>query len=233
MKQVNTLLLSILLLSISSMTLANLGYTPEELRRLAELEKRSQPSTQTQALIQNKTQASREFQQQALEQARAWQSKLNTNDLQRAITIPEATPNPATAPTGVMVFVSLTMPESSLRSLLKQSEIWQVPLVIRGVLPQGFPATANKIQSLLTEPNGNTIQSGIAINPEWFRTFDIKEVPTFVAVKPGRCLPKQPCHHQDYDIIRGNVSLPDALEHLARGDNPEVVLPILQRQQQE
>ncbi|MGR5096843.1 type-F conjugative transfer system pilin assembly protein TrbC, partial [Vibrio maritimus] len=108
MKQVNTLLLSILLLSISSMTLANLGYTPEELRRLAELEKRSQPPTQTQALIQNKTQASREFQQQALEQARAWQSKLNTNDLQRAITIPEATPNPAAAPTGVMVFVSLT-----------------------------------------------------------------------------------------------------------------------------
>lgn len=233
MNSINKVLPTSLLLLGASMAQANIGYTSEELKRLAELEKRSQPSAQTQALIQGKTQASREFQQQALEQARAWQSKLNTHDLQQAITIPEANHNPAAAPTGVMVFVSLTMPESSLRSLLKQSEIWQVPLVIRGVLPQGFPATASKIQSLLTEPNGETIQSGIAINPEWFRTFDIKEVPTFVAIKPGRCLPKQPCHHQDYDIVRGNVSLPDALEHLARGDNPEVVLPILQRQQQE
>ncbi|MFS1886538.1 TrbC family F-type conjugative pilus assembly protein [Vibrio sp. 10N.261.54.E10] len=77
--------------------------------------------------------------------ARFWQDKLKPQHLKRVIDIPEPTQNPKAAPTGVMVFVSLTMPEASLRALLKQSEQWQVPLVIRGVLPGGFPATARRI----------------------------------------------------------------------------------------
>jgi conjugal transfer pilus assembly protein TrbC len=121
------------------------------------------------------------------------------------------------------------MPESSLKALLKQSEHWQVPLVIRGVLPQGFTATTNKIQALLETQKKEPIQSGFAISPQWFRTFNITEVPTFVAVKPGRCLPEQPCHQEDFDIVKGNVSISDALQHLATGDNPDVVKQVLLR----
>ncbi|MFS1963322.1 type-F conjugative transfer system pilin assembly protein TrbC [Vibrio lentus] len=118
-----------------------------------------------------------------------------------------------------------------LARAFKQSEQWQVPLVIRGVLPSGFPATARRIQSLLkTHQPDQPIQSGFAINPEWFRTFSVTEVPTFVAVKPGKCLPKQPCNETDYDLIKGNLSIPDALNQLARGDNPEVVNAVLRRQ---
>ncbi|MEZ8780285.1 type-F conjugative transfer system pilin assembly protein TrbC [Vibrio splendidus] len=181
--------------------------------------------------FQSQQRASDEIASDAKAMARFWQDKLKPQHLKRVIDIPEPTQNPKAAPTGVMVFVSLTMPEASLRALLKQSEQWQVPLVIRGVLPSGFPATARRIQSLLkTHQPDQPIQSGFAINPEWFRTFSVTEVPTFVAIKPGKCLPKQPCNETDYDLIKGNLSIPDALNQLARGDNPEVVNAVLRRQ---
>jgi conjugal transfer pilus assembly protein TrbC len=166
----------------------------------------------------------------AQEMALFWHEKLKPQHLERVIDIPEPKQNPNAAPTGVMVFVSLTMPDATLRALLKQSEQWQVPLVIRGVLPDGFPATARRIQSLLkTQTLDAPIQSRFAINPEWFRTFEVTEVPTFVAVKPGRSLPKQPCEASDFDRLTGNVSMSDALHLLAEGDNPEVVSPLLRR----
>ncbi|TXY44787.1 type-F conjugative transfer system pilin assembly protein TrbC [Vibrio mimicus] len=229
MNQIIILTLSLFWLCHPCSVMAAIGYTQEELDALAELEQSPLLPADTPSLIEEKVSASQAFNPQIREQARAWQEKLNPNHLQGMVDIPEATPNPNAAPVGVMVFVSLTMPESSLRSLLRQSEHWQVPLIIRGVLPEGFPATAAKIQSLLQERESQMIESGFAINPEWFRTFNVTEVPTFVAVKPGRCLPGQPCNEADFDIVKGNVSLPDALEHLARGDNRDVVRRVLQR----
>jgi conjugal transfer pilus assembly protein TrbC len=52
-----------------------------------------------------------------------------------------------------------------------------------------------------------------------------------VAVKPGRCLPKQACEESDYDLIKGNLSIPDALNQLTQGDNPDVVEEVLRRHQ--
>lgn len=235
MKHLQSLFIGSLTLFFSQMTFASIGYTQDELKALAKLEQQTssqQPSEQTQQAIETQQQASHEFMNYARQQARQWQEKLDPNSLQGMVDIPTPTENPNAAPTGVMVFVSLTMPKSSLKALLKQSEIWQVPLVIRGVLPDGFTATANTIQSLLQTNEKKPINSGFAISPEWFQTFNIQEVPTFVAVKPGRCLPKQPCSESDYDIVKGNVSLPDALEHLAKGDNPDVVRQVLQRRKQ-
>ncbi|HBB9944288.1 type-F conjugative transfer system pilin assembly protein TrbC [Vibrio parahaemolyticus] len=235
MKHLQSLFIGSLTLFFSQMTFASIGYTQNELKALAKLEQQTSsqaPSLQTQQDIETQQQTSTQFIEYARQQARQWQEKLDPNSLQGIIDTPTPTENPNAAPTGVMVFVSLTMPKSSLKALLKQSEIWQVPLVIRGVLPDGFTATANTIQSLLQTNEKKPINSGFAISPEWFQTFNIQEVPTFVAVKPGRCLPKQPCSESDYDIVKGNVSLPDALEHLAKGDNPDVVRQVLQRRKQ-
>ncbi|HCH1455196.1 type-F conjugative transfer system pilin assembly protein TrbC [Vibrio parahaemolyticus] len=232
MKHLQSLFIGSLTLFFSQMTFASIGYTQNELKALAKLEQQvtsQPPSLQTQQAMETQQQASHEFIEYARQQARQWQEKLDPNSLQGIVDIPTPTENPNAAPTGVMVFVSLTMPKSSLKALLKQSEIWQVPLVIRGVLPDGFTATANTIQSLLQTNEKKPINSGFAISPEWFQTFNIQEVPTFVAVKPGRCLPKQPCSENDYDIVKGNVSLPDALEQLTKGDNPDVVRQVLQR----
>ncbi|QFT13614.1 Type-F conjugative transfer system pilin assembly protein (plasmid) [Vibrio sp. THAF190c] len=209
------------------------AYTQEELQAFSKLEASmlKQPVPNEIAnTIQSRQRVSGQHSSDAKDMALFWKEKLKPKHLERAIDIPAPRQNPNAAPTGVMVFVSLTMPDATLRALLKQSAQWQVPLVIRGVLPSGFPATAKRIQSLLnTQKQDAPIQSGFAINPEWFRTFDVTQVPTFVAVKPGHCLPKQPCVATDYDRVTGNVSLPDALNLLAQGDNPEVVLPLLRK----
>ncbi|WP_286303332.1 type-F conjugative transfer system pilin assembly protein TrbC [Vibrio apostichopi] len=214
-------------------TTSSHAYTQEELEAFRELEAsmlEAPVSEDVVRTVESQYEASSEYSSKAKEMALFWQEKLRPQHLERVIDIPEPKQNPNAAPTGVMVFVSLTMPDATLRALLKQSAQWQVPLVIRGVLPGGFLETAKRIQSLLkTQTPGEPIQSGFAINPEWFRTFEVTEVPTFVAVKPGRCLPKHPCLDTDFDRLTGNVSLPDALNLLAEGDNPEVVNPLLRK----
>ncbi|MFA0125367.1 hypothetical protein AB4400_28805, partial [Vibrio sp. 10N.261.48.A2] len=49
----------------------------------------------------------------------------------------------------VMVFTSLGLPELTLKQQLAQSEQYQVPLIVRGLLPEGFEATSKRIMSLL------------------------------------------------------------------------------------
>nr|ADQ53941.1 putative conjugative transfer protein [Vibrio harveyi] len=99
--------------------------------------------------------------------------------------------------------------------------------LIRGVLPEGFPATAKRIESLIRSPNQAPIQSGFSISPDWFKQFDITKVPAFVSVKSGRCLPEQPCSNADYDILYGNISLYQALDYLATGDAQQNIHPLL------
>lgn len=218
----------------SAFSFATIGYTQKELQAFSNLElnaKEEAIDLESQQAINAQAAKSTQFQEQIRADAAYWQEKLDPSFLKGAIDIPKPTQNPNATPSGMMIFVSLTMPKSSLKSLLKQSEYWQIPLVIRGVLPEGFPATAKRIQLLIQEPGKDPIQSGFAIAPEWFKTFNITEVPTFVVVKPGRCLPKQPCSIDDYDIVKGNVSLTDALNFLQDGDAKTVVQTILARGQ--
>ncbi|TFH89097.1 type-F conjugative transfer system pilin assembly protein TrbC [Vibrio ouci] len=232
MSRIRLPLSGVLAMLFSHATAASIGYTQDELKALAKREQQML-SLPTQQRAQTPPPNPAPFIEQSRQHARNWQEKLDPTSLRGIVDLPTPTQNPNAAPTGVMVFVSLTMPDSSLKALLKQSEIWQVPLVIRGVLPQGFMATTNKIQVLLKTDAKDSISSGFAISPEWFQTFNIQEVPTFVAVKPGRCLPEQPCSESDYDIVKGNVSIADALEHLAQGDNPDVVRRLLERKRHE
>lgn len=138
--------------------------------------------------------------------------------------------NPNSAAKGVIIFASLTMPSTALKQLMMQSSDLQVPIIIRGVLPQGFPATVAAIQSLIHSENDEVINSGMAINPLWFKQLGIQRVPAFAVIKPGACLPKQPCQDSDFDVLVGNVSLYDALATLARdGDVPNIAQQVLSR----
>jgi len=154
-------------------------------------------------------------------------SKPNTKNISSVLDIPEPTENPNAKPKGVMVFVSLTMPNIALKQLLHQSKELQIPLVIRGVLPQGFRGTLVRINKLLDQKNGKPIESGFAINQEWFDTFNIQSVPAFVTIKDGKCLPKSPCNSNDFDILYGNISMYDALEILKDGDAGDIPASIL------
>ncbi|MFN3018423.1 type-F conjugative transfer system pilin assembly protein TrbC [Vibrio coralliilyticus] len=118
-------------------------------------------------------------------------------------------------PARMLVFISLTMPDASLRALLHQSHEWQVPLLIRGPLPSGFKATARRLMALLNPPGSSVISSGVAIDPEAFHQFSIQDVPAFVLIRPNRCAPQRPCTLQDHAVVKGNVSLRAALEALS------------------
>ena len=121
----------------------------------------------------------------------------------------------------VIVFASLGMPRTSLHQLVMQADQYQVPVVIRGVLPEGFKATVNTIHKALANenqiPNGDNqpVRGGIAIDPNWFRTFGIKQVPAFVVVKEGACSEQGHCSSYDFDVLYGNIPLPSALEIIA------------------
>lgn len=93
----------------------------------------------------------------------------------------------------ILVFVSFSMPEVSLKSLaqevnLDQNNTCRPILVMRGLYQDSFARTAEKLKDL-----------GIAveINPELFEDHQITAVPTFLFVRDG----KSP--HR----LRGNVTL--------------------------
>ncbi|WP_017053055.1 type-F conjugative transfer system pilin assembly protein TrbC [Vibrio genomosp. F6] len=195
------------------------AYTRDELRAFSALENKmiqqAPPPSMDFSEVEAKANAHR---QQTLEASQKIQALVKGKHLSPLLDIPKPTQNPDQAPKGVMVFVSLTLPETTLRQLLYQSEALKVPLVIRGVLPQGFAATTQRIGQLIGLKKKKPIMSGFSISPEWFRQFDIQRVPAFVSVKPGKCLPKQACGPHDFDIVYGNVSMYEALSVLREGD---------------
>ncbi|MBE8574104.1 type-F conjugative transfer system pilin assembly protein TrbC [Vibrio sp. OPT18] len=123
--------------------------------------------------------------------------------------------NPKAQASGVVVFASLGMPETSLKQLLTQAAELNVPVIIRGMLNNDFMQTAQTIQSLVMTPNGQSIMGGVEINPIWFKQFNITQVPAFVAIKEGACQGEPPCLAGNFDIVYGNVSLYHALETLS------------------
>lgn len=124
--------------------------------------------------------------------------------------------NPEADVSGVVVFASLGMPETSLKQLITQAADLNVPIVIRGMYNNDFAATAQKVQSLIIDNSGESIMGGVEINPIWFKQFKISQVPAFVAIKDGKCLGEPPCSPDNFDIVYGNVSLYHALETISR-----------------
>lgn len=124
--------------------------------------------------------------------------------------------NPEADASGVVVFASLGMPETSLKQLITQAADLDVPIVIRGMYNHDFAATAQKVQSLIMGKSGESIMGGVEINPIWFKQFQINQVPAFVAIKDGECLGEPPCSQENFDVVYGNVSLYHALETISR-----------------
>jgi type-F conjugative transfer system pilin assembly protein TrbC len=90
--------------------------------------------------------------------------------------------------TQILVFVSFSMPELSLKSLFQESPSHNAVLVMRGLYEDSFVKAAQKLQ---------TIGVTIDINPELFESHNITSVPTFVLLTDD-----QPTHK-----LKGNVTL--------------------------
>ena len=85
----------------------------------------------------------------------------------------------------VLIFVSLSMPETSLKALAQEAAQHHVTLVMRGLYQNSFAKTAQKMKEL-----GITVN----IDPELFDKHQVTGVPTFIQVKSA-------------NRLSGNVSL--------------------------
>lgn len=119
------------------------------------------------------------------------------------------------APGGLSVFVSLTMPRTSLQRLISEAEATGATLVLRGMVERSISKTAIAVQKLIGKR-----QVAWTIDPDAFRRFDVQAVPVFVLTRAGaqpmgcgddQCLPAD-----GYARLAGDVSIEYALDTIDR-----------------
>lgn len=121
----------------------------------------------------------------------------------------------------IMIFVSFSMPDESLKAYMRDAKKIHASLVIRGLIDNSFKKTFQHISLLIKQSGGN----GIELNPLWFKRFNIKSVPTVVVVNnDGECIRNNTCQiDSDYDSVAGNITLISALRLIRdRGINKEI-----------
>ena len=114
--------------------------------------------------------------------------------------------------------MSLSVPAAAWREWSREAARIGAPLVLRGVAPGGFKATVKRIGAHIAEG------AGAAIDPRFFRLFEVKAVPA-VAVVPGGV---PPCESRGcsadpappHDLVRGNIGLDAALSIIAAEGGP-------------
>lgn len=117
---------------------------------------------------------------------------------------------------GLLLFVSLSMPASSLDRAIDQAAQAGAALVVRGLIKPGdLNGTAERMGKLLKNRNVSFL-----IDPTLFQKFDIRQIPALVLL-PGKTLPR--CENSACNTptpphwaISGDVSLDYALEAIGR-----------------
>lgn len=140
---------------------------------------------------------------------------------------PENNHNPNSSPIdgaaqNIAIFVSFSMPQQTLRSLIRDAGIANVPVYLRGFKDGSLTETARYAASFLSDGQTSKIDQegfhGLLIDPRIYRIFQIEKVPTFVAFQGSlpecdtlNCRAPMP----DHDRVAGNISLRSALELLS------------------
>ncbi|ALG61498.1 MULTISPECIES: type-F conjugative transfer system pilin assembly protein TrbC [Citromicrobium] len=119
-----------------------------------------------------------------------------------------------------IAFASLSMPEPSLKALVRDVSRAGGVTVLRG-FPQGDSARFEKRIAAIWSNSDDA--GALGIDPRLFRAFDIAVAPSFVMVASDfspcdgfTCTDTLPPH----DRLAGNVSVEDALETFATGGGP-------------
>lgn len=113
----------------------------------------------------------------------------------------------------LMIFVSASIPKSSLKDLMVQAQQVGGILVFRGVI--GSIRNTQQFLGSLAKENVSAV-----IDPRLFDIFQVKVVPTFVvlAKRPGDCDGSDCNTTPLHDRISGNITLHYALEKISEGD---------------
>ena len=103
------------------------------------------------------------------------------------------------------IFVTLSMSEHNLKQLIIYARKYNATLVLRGLVDNSFVKTSKVIQKLGEE------SGGMIIDPNLFKEFNIKTVPSYVLASNKACPPATTCV-KTYDKLTGNVTPKYALE---------------------
>lgn len=137
----------------------------------------------------------------------------NPEDIQRFLSELSPTSRAPTPP--LQIFVSLTLPQSSLIPLLRQASDLGAPVMIRGVLPQGFKATIDAVYQLMSQMQRQDLPplGGVSIDPQAFTTWHVTRVPTFILQGTTKVNDKTDQSHADR--LMGNLTPIAALKQFA------------------
>ena len=114
----------------------------------------------------------------------------------------------------LLVFISFSMPETTLLRLVEQASRTRATLVLRGLVGRSLVQTAARVQALI-----GPRRAAIQIDPQAFDRYGVTQTPTFVLLRDvasqacdtGQCAPQD-----DHAKVAGDVSLDYALRHIQR-----------------
>lgn len=118
--------------------------------------------------------------------------------------------------TNLVVFVSFSMPDASLRRVAAEVAKVNGMMVIRGFVNDSLKETVEASQ------NYTNLGAQIQIHPDLFREFNVTQVPSYVLVKAGT--PMEGCSNlnvacQNYVKVEGDASLHAVLERMEKSKN--------------
>lgn len=126
----------------------------------------------------------------------------------------------------LMIFVSSSIPKSSLKDLMIQAKQAGGILVFRGII-----GSLKNTQEFLADISRDNVSA--IIDPRLFDIFQIKLVPTFVVLSGATqdCIEKDCQFTPKHDRITGNITLKYALEQIeaAKGDAGNTATEYLSR----
>lgn len=115
----------------------------------------------------------------------------------------------------LLVFVSFSMPDATLKRLVNQAARARATLLLRGFVNGSLQETVLRAQRLIGKRN-----VAFQIDPQAFDRFAIGKTPSFVLVRNGAlatdCASGQCFANDAFVVTAGDVSLDYALDHIQR-----------------
>lgn len=121
----------------------------------------------------------------------------------------------------LMIFISLSMPKEALVKLAKQAQATNALLVMRGV--EGGISKGNWPRAMAALKPISDTGAAVVIHPDYFKQYQVKQVPTFVLVSNKQSLMASCDSSASCDLklqASGDVSLDYVLELWADSKSP-------------
>ncbi len=116
----------------------------------------------------------------------------------------------------VLVFISSSMPDTTVKNYLDQTREIGAAVVMRGLINDSFLDTQKYFHKVL-EKDGSSKQPGILIDPTLFSRFEINQVPvTVVTEEKIQACQKDFCPTPAHHKVAGDVSLAWSLGLISR-----------------